>query len=109
MANKVYVFNNSEKDNAEAAKHFYMAVGKEHAFKETVRFIFDGCRGLSPEIREDTLNDAFDCIINLEKSKLYLQELSKSERERRATSIELDYKARKEWFKTSMLKVKDNT
>lgn len=109
MANKVYVFNNSERDNVEAAKHFYIAVEKEHAFKETVRFIFDGCRGLNPEIREDTLNDAFDCIINWEKSKLYLQELSKSEREKRVTSIESDYKARKEWFKASMLKVKDNT
>ncbi len=86
-----------------------MAVGKEHAFKETARFIFDGCRGLTPEIREDTLNDAFDCIINWEKSKLYLQELSKSEGERRVTSIVSDYKARKEWFKASMLKVKDNT
>ena len=105
MENKVYVFNNSERDNAEYAKHLALAAMKQSALDEVVKFIFDGCHGRNPEISESTIDDAFDCIINCEKATLYAQELPQDERESMIKQAELNRNIRKEWFK-SILKVK---
>lgn len=106
MGNKVYVFNNPERDNAEYAKHLALAAMKQSALDEVVKFIFDGCHGRNPEISEKTIDDAFDCIINCEKATLYVQDLPGDERERIIKQVELNRNARKEWFK-SILKVKE--
>ena len=106
MENKVYVFNNPERDNAEYAKHLALAAMKHPALNEVVKFIFDACHGLNPEISEKTINDAFDCFINCEKATLYAQELPGDERERMIKQVELNRNMRKEWFK-SFLKVKE--
>ncbi len=55
MENKVYVFNNPERDNAEYAKHLALAAMKQPALNEVVKFIFDACHGLNPEISEKTI------------------------------------------------------
>lgn len=106
MENKVYVFNNPERDNAEYAKHLALAAIKQPALNEVVKFIFDACHGLNSEISEKTINDAFDCIINCEKATLYAQELPGDERERMIKQVERNRNIRKEWFK-SILKVKE--
>lgn len=105
MVNRVYVFNQPEKDNAEATTHSMLAAMKQSAFDAVVKFIFDGCHGHNPEISEKTIDDAFDCITNCEKAALYAQELSKEEREKRIHLVEMDCMTKKEWFK-SQLKVK---
>ncbi len=106
MGNKVYVFNNSERDNAEYAKHLALAAMKQPALDKVVKFIFDGCHGRNPEISESTIDDAFDCIINCEKATLYAQELPQNERESMIKQTELNRNIRKAWFK-SILKVKE--
>lgn len=106
MENKVYVFNNPERNNAEYAKHLALAAMKQPALDEVVKFIFDGCHGRNPEISERTIDDAFDCIINCEKATLYAQELQEDERERMIKHVELNRNMQKEWFK-SLLKVKE--
>ena len=106
MENKVYVFNNPERDNAEYAKHLALAAMKQPALNEVVKFIFDACHGLNSEISEKTINDAFDCIINCEKATLYAQELSKEEREEMVKQVDINRNMRKDWFK-SFLKVKE--
>ena len=108
MENKVYVFNNPERDNAEYAKHLAMATMKKPALNEVVKFIFDGCHGRNPEISEKTIDDAIDCIINCEKATLYAQELSQDKRESIIKQAELNCNIRNEWFK-SILKVKEES
>ena len=100
MENRVYVFNNPERDNAEYAKHLALAAMKQPALNEVVKFIFDGCHGRNPEISGQTINDAFDCIINCEKATLYAQELSKEEREEMVKQVDINRNMRKDWFKT---------
>lgn len=84
MANKVYTFNNMdiEQDNEKALRYASLAAEKQSAFKEVVKFILDGRHGLNPEISEQTINEAFDCVIYSEKATLYTQEMQKEERER---------------------------
>ena len=106
MNSKIYVFNNSERDNAEYAKHLAFAATKQPALNEVVKFIFDGSHGRNPEISGQTIDDAFDCIINCEKAALYAQELPGDKRERMIKQVELNRNMRKEWFK-SFLKVKE--
>lgn len=106
MNSKVYVFNNRERDNAEYAKHLALAVMKQPALDEFIKFIFDGCHGRNPEISEKTIDDAFDCIINCEKATLYAQELPQEEREERVKQVDINRNMRKDWFK-SILKVKN--
>ncbi|MBR4118761.1 MAG: hypothetical protein IKK64_01625 [Bacteroidales bacterium] len=106
MKNKVYVFNNPERDNTESARHLALAVIKQPALYETIKFIFDGCHGHNPEISEKTIDDAFDYLINCEKATLYAQELTKDIRDKLIKQIELNSNIRKEWFK-SILKVKE--
>lgn len=107
MVNKVYIFNNQESNNSEATKHIALAAMKQTAFVETVKFIFDGCRGFNPEIPESTIDDAFDYVINCEKATLYTQELTKEERDKMLMHIEANRKVRKDWFKSYWLKVKE--
>lgn len=106
MENKIYIFNNSERDNAEYLKHLALAAKNQTALDEIVKFIFDGCHGRNPEISEKTIDDAFDCIINCEKATLYGQELPIDEREIMIEQVERNRNIRKEWFK-SILKVKE--
>ena len=79
MNSKIYVFNILERDNAEYTKHLALATMKQPALDEVVKFIFDGCHGHNPEISEKTIDDAFDCIINCEKTTLYAQGLPEDE------------------------------
>ena len=106
MNSKIYVFNNPERNNEEYAKHLALASMKQPALNEVVKFIFDGCHGRNPEISGQTIDDAFDCIINCEKAALYAQELPRDERERMIKQVELNRNMRKERFK-SILKVKE--
>lgn len=55
MRNKVYVFSNPERNNAEYAKHLALAAMKQPALDEVIKFIFDGCHGRNPEISEKQL------------------------------------------------------
>lgn len=107
MANKIYTFNNMdiEQDNEKALRYASLAAEKQSAFKEVVKFILDGCHGLNPEISEQTINEAFDCVIYSEKATLYTQEMQKEERERIIQQTEFTYNLKKEWFK-SQLRVK---
>ncbi len=105
MVNKVYVFNNPVRNNLESAKCLELTAMKHPALVEVIKFVFDGCHGLNPEISEGTIDDAFDCIINYEKATLYAQELPNEEREQMIHQSEVSRKTKKEWFK-SILKVK---
>lgn len=107
MDNKIYVFNDTDRNNEEYAKHLALAAMKRHALDEVIRFIFDSCRGGHPEVSERTIDDAFDCVINCDKAALYAQRLSKDERKRMLEQVEYNRNLRKEWFKSSMLKVKE--
>lgn len=100
-----YLNNNS--DIAKAKVHAILSTEKLPALNETIKFIFDGCRGFNPEIPESTIDDAFDCVINCEKATLYTQELTKEERDKMLMHIEANRKARKDWFKSYWLKVKE--
>lgn len=100
-----YLNNNS--DIAKAKFHAILSTEKLPALNETIKFIFDSCRGFNPEIPESTIYDAFDCVINCEKATLYTQELTKEERDKMLMHIEANRKARKDWFKSYWLKVKE--
>ena len=106
MGNKIYVFNHPEKDNVKVLTHLTLAAEKQQALCAVIKFIFDGCHGLNPEISERIIDDAFDCVINYEKASLYSQELPKEEREKKVHQVEVNRNVRKEWFK-SILKVKE--
>lgn len=106
MNSKVYVFNSSERDNAEYAKHLALATMKQPALADVVKFIFDACHGRNPEISEKTIDDAFECRLDYEKALLYSLKLSIENRDNLIHQAEINFKLRREFFK-SMLKVKE--
>ncbi len=108
MEEIVYTFNTSdrERDNAEAQKHFALAVEKAPALEEAARFIFDGFRGLNPEISEKTLDDAFECAISRDKYFIYSGSYPSDQKKKMADDAELSRNLMKEGFK-SWLTVKN--
>ena len=108
MKNNIYVFDDSPHrvDNAKAKAYTLSSMTKSPALNELMKFIFDGCHGLNPEISGKTIDDAFDCVLDNRKATLYARNLSDNERERIIREIETDSTFRKETFK-SWLKVKE--
>lgn len=105
MGEKVYTFYSSdrERDNAEAQKHFAVAVEKAPALEEAVRFIFDGLRGLNPEISEKTLDDAFDCAINRDKYFIYSGNYPSDQKKKMADDAELSRNLMKDAFRSRLI------
>ena len=108
MKNNIYVFGDSSRrvDSTKAKAYTLSAMAKSPALNELMKFIFDGCHGLIPEISEKTIDDAFDCILDNRKATLYARDLSDNERERIIREAEADSNLRKETFK-SWLRVKE--
>ena len=70
MENKIYVFNHPEKDNAKVLKHLTLAAEKQQALCAVIKFIFDGCHGLNPEISEKIIDE----IERIKKTHLFIEE-----------------------------------
>ena len=104
MEEKVYTFYSSdgERDSAEAKKHYALAVQKAPALEEAARFIFDGFRGLNPEISEKILDDAFECAINRDKYFIYSGNYPSDQKKRMADDAELFRNLMKEALKSRL-------
>lgn len=93
-----------ELDYMKSKKYLTSAMENLPAFIETIKFIFDRCNGRFSEISENTIDDAFDCIINNRKSSIYSNEtLSHHEKERMILQIESSFYEIREYFKSSNL------
>ncbi|MBQ3043768.1 MAG: hypothetical protein IJD53_04900 [Alistipes sp.] len=107
MKDKIYTFHPIEnQDNAEVAKYTTLYVMKLPALNDLVQFIWDGCHRRPTEITEATLDDAFDCVIYRDQARIYASGLSKDDKKHQANSVEAEWKALRDCFKSS-LKVKD--
>ena len=66
---RIYTYYNEQQQNLkEAKKYVASAVAKLPAFVELVKFIYEGTLGLNVEIKEQSIDDAFDCIIDRNKA-----------------------------------------
>lgn len=107
MKDKIYTFHPIEnQDNAEAAKYTTLYVMKLPALNDLVQFIWDGCHRRPTEITEAKLDDAFDCVIYRDQARIYASGLSKDDKKHQSDSVEAEWKALRDCFKSS-LKVKD--
>ncbi|MBQ3208511.1 MAG: hypothetical protein IJB23_01705 [Alistipes sp.] len=107
MKDKIYTFHPIEnQDNAEVAKYTTLYVMKLPALNDLVQFIWDGCHRRPTEITEATLDDAFDCVIYRDQARIYASGLSKDDKKHQSDSVEAEWKALRDCFKSS-LKVKD--
>lgn len=107
MKDKIYTFHPIEnQDNAEVAKYTTLYVMKLPALNDLVQFIWAGCHRRPTEITEATLDDAFDCVIYRDQARIYASGLSKDDKKHQSNSVEAEWKALRDCFKSS-LKVKD--
>ena len=107
MKDKIYTFHPIEnQDNAEVAKYTTLYVMKLPALNDLVQFIWDGCHRRPTEITEATLDDAFDCVIYRDQARIYASGLSKDDKKHQSDSVEAEWKALRDCFKSS-LKVND--
>lgn len=107
MNDRIYTFHSIEnQDNAEVAKYTTLYVMKLPALNDLVQFICDGCHRRPAEITEATLDDAFDCVIYRDQARIYASGLSKDDKKHQSDSVEAEWKALRDCFKSS-LKVKD--
>ncbi len=107
MKDKIYTFHTIEnQDNAEVAKYTTLYVMKLPALNDLVQFIWDGCHRRPTEITEASLDDAFDCVIYRDQARIYASGLSKDDKKHQSDSVEAEWKALRDCFKSS-LKVKD--
>jgi len=107
MNDRIYTFHSIEnQDNAEVAKYTTLYVMKLPALNDLVQFIWDGCHRRPTEITEATLDDAFDCVIYRDQARIYASGLSKDDKKHQSDSVEAEWKALRDCFKSS-LKVKD--
>lgn len=107
MNDRIYTFHSIEnQDNAEVAKYTTLYVMKLPALNDLVQFIWDGCHRRHTEITEATLDDAFDCVIYRDQARIYASGLSKDDKKHQSDSVEAEWKALRDCFKSS-LKVKD--
>ena len=107
MNDRIYTFHSIEnQDNAEVAKYTTLYVMKLPALNDLVQFIWDGCHRRPTEITEATLDDAFDCVIYRDQARIYASGLSKDDKKHQSNSVEAEWKALRDCFKSS-LKVKD--
>ncbi len=107
MNDRIYAFHSIEnQDNAEVAKYTTLYVMKLPALNDLVQFIWDGCHRRPTEITEATLDDAFDCVIYRDQARIYASGLSKDDKKHQSDSVEAEWKALRDCFKSS-LKVKD--
>ncbi|MBE6318848.1 MAG: hypothetical protein E7081_07750 [Bacteroidales bacterium] len=89
-----YLNNNS--DIAKAKVHAILSTEKLPALNETIKFIFDICHGRRARINTKTINDAFECIDNRDKTIIYSSDLHPEEKEQRIHQTELDLETRKQ-------------
>lgn len=107
MNDRIYTFHSIEnQDNAEVAKYTTLYVMKLPALNDLVQFIWDDCHRRPTEITEATLDDAFDCVIYRDQARIYASGLSKDDKKHQSDSVEAEWKALRDCFKSS-LKVKD--
>lgn len=107
MNDRIYTFHTIEnQNNAEVAKYTTLYVMKLPALNDLVQFIWDGCHRRPTEITEATLDDAFDCVIYRDQARIYASGLSKDDKKHQSDSVEAEWKALRDCFKSS-LKVKD--
>lgn len=108
MVNRFYLFDDSkcESNSVEAKKYALSSTAKLPALTEFIKFISDGCCGLRPQISEETIDDAFDCLLDGDKATIYSRKLTKEEREYKLHLSEVSRKLQKETIK-SWLKVKE--
>ena len=107
MNDRIYTFHSIEnQDNAEVAKYTTLYVMKLPALNDLVQFIWDGCHRRPTEITEATLDDAFDCVSYRDQARIYASGLSKDDKKHQSDSVEAEWKALRDCFKSS-LKVKD--
>ena len=107
MNDRIYTFHSIEnQDNAEVAKYTTLYVMKLPALNDLIQFIWDGCHRRPTEITEATLDDAFDCVIYRDQARIYASGLSKDDKKHQSDSVEAEWKALRDCFKSS-LKVKD--
>ena len=99
--NNSYQFE-QELDYMKAKMYLISAMENLPAFVETIKFIFDRCNGRFSEISENTIDDAFDYIINKRKSSIYSNKtLSHNEKERMILQIESSFQEIRDYFKSS--------
>ncbi len=109
--NRIYSFHTTdqERDYEEAKKDAISVAEKLPALAEVIKFIFDGCHGLKPEISEQKIDDAFDCMMDRDKVFIKTSKLSKEDKEKAIRNSETEWHLRKTAFKSSLeVKVRAN-
>lgn len=100
---RIYTYYNKQQQNLEEAKEYAAsAVEKLPAFVELVKFIYDGSIGMDVEIKEQSIDDAFDCIINRNKAFIKTCNLSNQDKENIIHQIEGEVNFMKVAFKNSL-------
>lgn len=100
---RIYTYYNKQKQNLEEAKNdAASAVEKLPAYVELIKFIYDGSNGLDVEIKEKSIDDAFDCMIDRNKAFIKTCNLSNQDKENKINQIENEVNFIKEVFKNSL-------
>ena len=100
---RIYTYNNDlQQDLEEVKKDAASAVEKLPAFAELVNFIYKSSLGISVEIKEKSIDDAFECMIDRNKVFIKTSNLSKQDKEAEIRCIECELKLMKEAFKNSL-------
>lgn len=100
---RIYTYYNEQQQNLEEAKKdAASAVEKLPAYVELIKFIYDGSHGLDVEIKEKSIDDAFDCMIDRNKVFIKTSNLSKQERENEINRMEYELNSMKIAFKNSL-------
>ena len=90
---RIYTYYNEQQQNLEEAKKYAAsALEKLPAYVELVKFIYDGSLGLDVEIKGQSIDDAFDCIIDRNKAFIKIKHVICLIRIKRIASTKLKAK-----------------
>lgn len=107
---KTNYINNNKSDNTkdiEKVKFYAIAASmKLQAYNELDGFIKKGSLGIDCKITEETIDDAFEYMINIGKAIIYAIDLPKKVKESSEHCSESDFLAIKEKFKSLLHEVK---
>lgn len=95
-------YNERQRDVVDAKQDAASAIEKLPALVELLKFIHDGSNGLYVEIKEKSIDDAFDCMIDRDKAFIKIGNLSNHDKESEINRIEYELNIMKEALKNSL-------
>ncbi len=99
---RIYTYYNEQQSLEAAREDSASAIEKLPALIELINFIYDGSLGLDVEIKEKTIDDAFDCVIDRNKAFIKTSNLSKQDKDNKINQLESHINLMKVTFKNSL-------